>query len=425
MSLINSIKAPFIIYRGLNRSVYVLFFARIINSIGSFVYPFLTLFLTDKLGHSAADAGMILMLASISFVPGSIIGGKAADTIGRKKLLVIAQFFSALSFLICAIIPDKQLIPFFIIGAEFFMGIVHPTSTAMIVDLSRPENRKAAFSLLYLGHNIGFAVGPLLAGLLYNTRPNWLFSGDALTTMISLILVVFLIKETKPTEDQIDRSIAESSTETPELEKAELGSVFGVFARRPGLVVFILLVMIMNFVYAQMTFSLPLFLNEVFGADGAVMYGTTMSFNAAVVILGTTLIIGMTKKMKPILATIFAAVLYAIGFGGIWFGYAFYVIIITAFVWTVGEILGATNIDVYIANHTPMSHRGRVNSIVPIIIGAGHALSPFLMGRFIERYSIRMVWPLCGIFAAGAAAGLLVLYIKEKVRDGSTAVQDS
>ena len=180
--------------------------------------------------------------------------------------------------------------------------------------------------------------------------------------------------------------------------------------------------MVMNFVYAQMSFSLPLFLNEMFGSEGAVMYGTTMSFNALIVILGTTVIIGLTRKMKPIVATILAALLYAAGFGGIWFGYAYYVIIITAFVWTVGEILGATNIDVYIANHTPMSHRGRVNSIVPIIIGAGHAVSPFLVGQFIEHNSVRAVWPLCGLFALAAAAGLLVLYLKEKKKVGRPTV---
>ena len=36
-------------YFGLSRSIYVIFLARIINSMGSFVHPFLTLFLTINL----------------------------------------------------------------------------------------------------------------------------------------------------------------------------------------------------------------------------------------------------------------------------------------------------------------------------------------------------------------------------------------
>ncbi|HAK45336.1 MAG TPA: MFS transporter [Spirochaeta sp.] len=418
MKTARALKSSFAIYRGLERSLYVLFFARIINAIGIFVYPFLTLFLTEKLDYTAADAGFVLMIVGISFVPGAFIGGKISDTFGRKRILVGAQFLSAMSFLACALIQDKQLIPVFVITAEFFMGIVHPTSTAMITDLSKPENRKAAFSLLYLGHNIGFAIGPLLAGLMYNSHPYWLFSGDALTTVISIILIVFFVAESKPSAQHINESLESDDRGAAALEKAEKGSVLRVLASRPGLIAFIFLVMMMNFVYAQMTFSMPLFLNEIYGTEGALRYGSIMTFNAVIVILGTTFIIGLTKNMKPILATMIAAVLYALGFGGTYFGYIYIIIIITVFVWTVGEILGATNIGVYIANHTPMSHRGRVNSIVPIIMGAGHAVSPFLMGKFIENNSIRMVWPLCALFAIAASVGLAVLYFMEKRKIG-------
>ena len=417
MKAIEIIKRPFRIYSGLERSIYVLFFARIINSLGFFVYPFLTLLLTNKLGYSAKDAGVILMVCSTSFVPGSLIGGKLSDHIGRKKLLVTAQLCSAACFLSCAFLKNQQLIPFFIIGAEFFMGVVHPTSQAMVFDLSRPENRKAAFSLLYLGHNIGFAVGPLLAGFLYNNHTRWLFAGDAITTFISVMLVIFLVAETKPDSEQLRASMAEAEKGGNSSEHAVEGSVFKVLFQRPILLWFVFLVMLLNFVYAQMSFSLPIFMNDTFGTDGPMLFGSAMSFNAVVVIAGTTLIISATKNMKPILATALTAVLYAFGFGAIYFAKTFALIIITAFIWTTGEILGATNIDVFIANHTPMSHRGRINSIVPIIMGTGQALSPFLVGAFIEIASVEMVWPLCFILAMIAAAGFTVMYFSDKKKD--------
>lgn len=39
-----------------------------------------------------------------------------------------------------------------------------PASNAILIDLTDAEKRKAAFSLLYLGHNIGFAASPLFIG---------------------------------------------------------------------------------------------------------------------------------------------------------------------------------------------------------------------------------------------------------------------
>ncbi|HEX7560559.1 MAG TPA: hypothetical protein VF347_00035, partial [Candidatus Humimicrobiaceae bacterium] len=49
-------------YINLPRNVYILFFADIVNSAGSFVYPFLAIFLTLKLGYSNYYSGFILTI---------------------------------------------------------------------------------------------------------------------------------------------------------------------------------------------------------------------------------------------------------------------------------------------------------------------------------------------------------------------------
>ncbi len=49
-------------YSGLSRPVYFLFASRVINSAGSFIFPFLTLFLTQKLGFGEAAAGRFLLV---------------------------------------------------------------------------------------------------------------------------------------------------------------------------------------------------------------------------------------------------------------------------------------------------------------------------------------------------------------------------
>ena len=62
-------------YRGLPREIYVLFVSRIINSMGAFVRPFLTIFLTSNLGFSEAQTGLITTIAIFLYVPGSMLGG--------------------------------------------------------------------------------------------------------------------------------------------------------------------------------------------------------------------------------------------------------------------------------------------------------------------------------------------------------------
>ncbi len=78
------------IYSELPKGVYILFIAKIINSLGNFILPFLTLFLTDKLSFSVQNTGEILLVNSVFLGFGSIRGGKLADYFGRKKLLLLS-----------------------------------------------------------------------------------------------------------------------------------------------------------------------------------------------------------------------------------------------------------------------------------------------------------------------------------------------
>jgi MFS family permease len=193
-----SFKNFFSSYYGLPKSVFVLFIARIINCIGSFVYPFLTLFLTIKLGYSTEKAGYFVTGVVIAGSIGLLTGGKLADHFGRKKIFVVLSTISAIIFIICAILGKSPVVPWLIILSNLFLAGVLPSINAMITDLADPEKRKAAFSLIYLGTNLGVAIGPVIAGFLFNNYTKLIFLLDAASTLLSLIPVVIFVKETIP-----------------------------------------------------------------------------------------------------------------------------------------------------------------------------------------------------------------------------------
>ena len=82
-------------YINLPRNVYILFFADIVNSAGSFVYPFLAMFLTLKLGYSEYYSGFILTIVIAAEGVGKLIGGKLADWIGRKIVIIVLSTLGA------------------------------------------------------------------------------------------------------------------------------------------------------------------------------------------------------------------------------------------------------------------------------------------------------------------------------------------
>jgi MFS family permease len=111
----NSFKAFF----KLPRTIYILFSARIINSIGSFVYPLLTILLTAKLGFSSEATGRIITVAISVGGIGMLLGGRLADRIGRKKILVLSSLLGAGAFIICAFMGTSRNIVYIIIAGNF------------------------------------------------------------------------------------------------------------------------------------------------------------------------------------------------------------------------------------------------------------------------------------------------------------------
>ncbi len=82
---------------------------------------------------------------------------------------------------------------------------------------------------------------------------------------------------------------------------------------------------------------------------------------------------------------------------------------LSTIIWTFGEIINATNDGAYVANHTPISHRGRFHAVLPIVSGVGSAVGPAVMGKLIDQQSLAAVWPLTGAIAAAASAAIWLL----------------
>jgi len=400
-------------YTKLPKSIYILFFARMVNSMGAFVYPFLTIYLTKTLSLDEGEAGFIVMLAVTAHLPGLLVGGRLADWLGRKKILLLFQSLAAICLIPCAFLNNPFLIPRLLILSAFFHGAAQPASTAMTTDLTNPGNRKAAFSLLYLGGNIGFAVGPLIAGFLYNNYLMWIFLGDAGTTFVSLTLVYLFVKETIPSKEEIEESFKLENN----YERAEKGNLWQVLWKRPALLLFTLISLIYSFVYSQMSFSIPIQVVELFGDKGPKIFGVIMTTNALVVSCLTIIIISLTHKIKPVLNVALAGVLYAIGFGMIFFITGLPWFLFSTVIWSIGEILVTTNTNVYIANHTPMSHRGRFNAVIPVVMGAGFALGPLISGDYIREYGIKNVWPMIFFLSLAATLFMYILYLSGKKKE--------
>lgn len=397
-------------YEGLPRDIYILCFQRFINSVGGFVFPFLALFLSKRLGLDKDTIGLFMLMAAVAGIPGSIISGYLVDRFNRKLILITGTTLSAIIFIICGFLGDSIAIPYLLILSSFVSSFSGPASGAMVADLTTPDNRKQSYSLLYLGMNVGLAFGFMLAGYLFENHTSWLFWGDGITTLLSLSLVVLFIKDSRPSHKEI-KAINNSNRHG---EKEERTNILVALGRRPFLLCFVLINSVIGFVYSQHGFIMPMHLEELFVNKGATYFGYVMTVNTIYVIIFTPIVMYLTRRFKPIINVAIATATYAIGFGVMGFASSLWVFFAAVFVWTTGEIIASVNTGVYISNHSPVNFRGRFNSIIGIIKHGGRATAPYFMGMYLVSHKMSEGWFLTGFIAVIALCLLLVLYMTEK-----------
>ena len=398
------IKGIFKQYQGLPRSIYIIFLSRVINNIGTFVFPMLTLILTQRIGITKDKAGLFITAVAFFSAPSILLGGVLVDKIGRKKVLVIFQGLGAIIFICCGFLKTSMLLAVVLMVAQLVSTIAMPATDSLLADLTTPENRKEAFSLLYMGNNLGLAIGPILGGLLYNNHLKLLFIGDGITTLLSLLLVYFFVNET------LHDIHSGAHKKLFNNEKIEKGTVFSVLLKRKTLFYFALILFVYQFSYSQFNFALPLHLGDNFGTKGAKYFGLIAGLNALVVITFTPLISKLTKGVKPVVIISLGGVFYALAFGALGWINALPLFFVSIVVMTFGEICISINIGTYIANHTPSSHRGRMNGVLPMIYGAGYALGPMTMGKYIASFGINNSWRFIGVIMIIAASMMYLLY---------------
>ncbi len=383
-------------YTSLPREIHILFIARIVASVGSFVFPLMTLILTDKLGMMEADAGSYITVLTLIQGGAMIIGGRLADKIGRKKLIVACDIAGSLAYIMCGLLPLSDTTVTLIIIASALFAMTHPAMDALTMDLTTPENRKEAFGLLYMGFNLGFAIGPMIAGFLINSYLPIVFIGDGVTTILSVVLLILFIKETLPGNAD--------GTAATVLERHEQGSVFGVLWRRKYLVLFAIALFLYEFSYMQWSFALPLQMQKLFNDPS--LYGIVASFNGLLVIVLTPIVTYVSQKWKPLIGVALSGLLYAIAFAMLIFLHDLAYFFVFALILTAGEVFCAIDSRIYIANHTPASHRARVSSAINIISGFGRVLSPLMIGHIIATGGMAPAWM---VIAAVAILGLVMV----------------
>src|SRR5215211_3379359 len=78
--------------RAMPSTAWVLFAGSFVNRLGTFVLPFITLYLTSQRGYTAPQAGLAIAAYGLGGLVAQAVGGLIADRLGRRNTIAISMF---------------------------------------------------------------------------------------------------------------------------------------------------------------------------------------------------------------------------------------------------------------------------------------------------------------------------------------------
>lgn len=365
---------------GLPPAYWLIWMGTLINRLGGFVIPFLTLYLTTRRQIPVGQAALMVSLFGAGSFIAQLSGGELTDRLGRRPVMLMSFFITPIFMIALGLARDLVLISLSTFVVGFFTDLYRPAVGAAIADLVPPEARTRAYGYNYWAINLGAAVAPVLAGLIAGYNYLILFVADALTTAIFGFIVLFGVRETRPVE-------AHHASGAPLRERVSQ------LKRAPILLMFSFLTLFLGMVYTQGYVGLPLDMKS--HGLGPEQYGAAIALNGFLIILVTIPISNLAAKWPRFETVAVAAFLLGLGFGSTALAATLPFFALSVALWTLGEIAATSVAPTIIADLSPVDLRGLYQGIFGAAWGLAYFIGPLAGGWIYENLGADALWIGC------------------------------
>lgn len=146
-------------------------------------------------GLDQIQMGYVFSLGVFGMLFGAFFGGRIADYLGQKKVLMLSVTIFGLFMSLTAIAPSIEVL----YAARFFTGLglgaAMPTMISVVGDEATEANRGKLNSLMYCGLPVGAIFVAGLAMLLPEIQWQTLFLIGGLTPLVLIPLMAFILKD--------------------------------------------------------------------------------------------------------------------------------------------------------------------------------------------------------------------------------------
>lgn len=393
-------------FSAIQKNIWILSIAMFINRCGSMVLLFASLYLTNQLHFTIAEAGIVMSFYGIGSVLGSYAGGWLTDRYHFFNILILSLLCSGSILLMLIFASSPFSVTCIIFGYAFTADIFRPANSKAIAVYSTPENRTRSVSLVRLAINLGFSVGPAMGGFvaLY-LGYKWLFVIDACTGFLAAAMLYFYLPREAETKQQTEAT-------SNKLEKSN--SAY----RDVRYLVFILMVAVYGISFFQLFASVPQYFSRVckYSED---TIGLLMALNGILVVLIEMPFVAALEKSKKQFRFIIAGTLcipvamFCLQIGNAWMLWsAGYIVVVT-----LSEILAMPFLMSHALSSSPVERQGQYAALYAMAFGMANIFAPLVGLGLADNFGFSITFNFFMGMGLFSAIGFWWLKTNEQKKD--------
>jgi predicted MFS family arabinose efflux permease len=384
-------------YRGLSPSIWLLAGVMLINRCGTMVLPYLTLYLTQHLHYSVADAGIVMAVFGVGAFIGTFLGGQLVDRIGFHYIQLFSLIFSGAFLILLQFVTHFHALCGSVFVFTLFGESFRPANQAAIAHYSLPENRTRAFSLNRLAINLGWAIGGGLGGWVAGIDYSLLFWTDGLTCLFAGLFLWLVLRSPAP---QVTDNF-QSAMVLPDNPESPLSPY-----RDTPFVLFTVLATLYFIVFMQLFSIVPLYLKEAVHFSES-QIGALISMNGVIIVcFEMALVYTIERKQWSKIWLITSGVLLAaVSYGLLTLPAGW----VTALMFTIGitfsEMLVMPFFQSFTVERSRPATRGQYLALYAMAGALAQTLAPVLGSQFVAHLGFQLHWLIIAVISLVAALG--------------------
>lgn len=183
-----------------NNALLLLFLVMFLVMVGfGIIIPVLP-FYAEEIGATPTELGLLMAVYSLMQLLFAPMWGRISDRIGRKPVMILGIAGLAVSFFMMAGSTDLWMLFAARIIGGFLSSANMPTTMAYVADITTPENRGKGMGIIGAAIGLGFVFGPAIGGVFSKTSLSLPFYVAGISSILTLLLVIFQLKESLPLE---------------------------------------------------------------------------------------------------------------------------------------------------------------------------------------------------------------------------------